>query len=142
MHLRGRHLVMAALTAIVLGVLAQAPALAATHWQVLHETKRHVKAEACRTAVYTSAQGHRTRAVRWRGDARSASTGGSVQFHNGGGLGPYTSGWVSTARGRTSKVTTTYFLASEAATIQMRVRTAYGTSRWSPARAITSLALC
>ena len=68
--------------------------------------------------------------------------GGSVQFHNGGGLGPYTSGWVGMAKGKTSKITNTYFLANEAVTIQMRVKTAKGTSKWSTGRSISSLKLC
>src|SRR4051812_13099724 len=73
MQLRGKLLAAAVPTAIVMAGLAQAPASAATHWQVLYQTPRHVKAEACRTAVYTSSQGHRVRAVKWRGDATAAS---------------------------------------------------------------------
>jgi hypothetical protein len=143
MKSRRRHLVVAVPTAIALAALSQAPAVAAAnHWQVLYETPRHVKAEACRTPVHTTSQGHKSRAVRWRGDARSASLGGSVQFHNNGGIGPFTSGWVGVTKGKTSKITNTYFLANEAVTIQMRVKTAKGTSKWSARRSINSLRLC
>jgi hypothetical protein len=142
MQLRGKLLAAAVPTAIVMAGLAQAPASAATHWQVLYQTPRHVKAEACRTAVYTSSQGHRVRAVKWRGDATAASLGGAVQFHNSGGIGAYTSGWVSMAKGKVSKVTSTYFLANEVVSIQMRVKTSKGTSKWSAGRSIGSLPIC
>jgi hypothetical protein len=141
MQLRGKFLAAAVPAAIVMTGLIQAPASAATHWQVLYQTPRHVKAEACRTPVYTS-HGHQTRAVKWRGDARTASLGGAVQFHNSGGIGAWASDWVGVSKGKVSKVTTTYFLANEAATIQMRVRTSKGTSKWSAGKAITSLTLC
>jgi hypothetical protein len=142
MQLRGKLLAAALPAAFVTAALVQAPAsAAATHWGVLFESGHHIKAEACRTPVYTS-NGHQTRAVKWRGDARSASIGGAVQFHNSGGIGAWASDWVSVSKGKVSKVTTTYFLASEAATIQMRVKTANGTSKWGAGKAITSLTLC
>jgi hypothetical protein len=141
MQLRGKLLAAAVPTAIVTAALVQAPASAATHWQVLYQTPRHVQAEACRTPVYTS-NGHQTRAVKWRGDATAASLGGAVQFHNNGGIGAFTSDWVGVAKGKVSKVTSTYFLANEAVTIQMRVKTSKGTSKWSAAKPITSLTVC
>ncbi len=49
MQLRGKFLAAAVPAAIVMTGLIQAPASAATHWQVLYQTPRHVKAEACRT---------------------------------------------------------------------------------------------
>jgi hypothetical protein len=141
MQLRGKILAAAVPMALMTTALAQAPASAATHWQVLYQTPKHVKAEACRTPVYTS-NGHQTRAVKWRGDATAASLGGAVQFHNNGGIGAFTSDWVSVAKGKVSKVTSTYFLANESVTIQMRVKTSNGTSKWSAPKSITSIALC
>jgi hypothetical protein len=141
MQLRGKLLAAALPAAIVTAALVQAPASAATHWGVLYQSPRHIKAEACRTAVYTS-NGHQTRAVKWRGDATAASLKGAVQFHNSGGIGAWASDWVSVPKGKVSKVTTTYFLANEAVTIQMRVKTVNGTSKWSAGKAITSLTLC
>jgi hypothetical protein len=142
MQLRGKLLAAAVPAALLMTGLAQSPASAATHWQVLKQTPGHLKAEACRTAVYTDSHGNKVRAVKWRGDARTAKVAGAVQFHNSGGLGPYVSGWVSTAKGKVSKVQTTYFLASEAVTIQMRAKTANGTTAWSTGKAIGALTLC
>jgi hypothetical protein len=142
MQLRGKLLAAAVPAALLMTGLAQSPASAATHWQVLKQTPGHLKAEACRTAVYTDSHGNKVRAVKWRGDARTAKVAGSVQFHNTGGLGNWASSWVGAAKGKVSKVQTTYFLANESVTIEMRARTVNGTSAWSAGKAITSLTLC
>jgi hypothetical protein len=142
MQLRGKLLAAAVPTALVMTGLAQAPALAATnHFATLYESPRHIKAQACQLP-YKNSQGQYIRAVRWRADARSATLGGSVQFHNTGGRGAYTSGWVGFKKRSVSKVTSTYFLQNEAATVYLRIKTSHGTSKWSKARAITSLPVC
>jgi hypothetical protein len=142
MRLRGKLLAAAVPSVIVMTGLAQAPATAATnHFTTLYETPRHIKAQACQYP-YKNAQGYYIRSVRWRADARSASLGGSIQFHNSGGRGAYTSGWVGFRKGSVSKVTSTGFLQNEAATMYLRIKTSKGTSKWSKGRAITSLPHC
>ncbi len=142
MQLRGKFLAAAAVpAALVMSGLVQAPASAATHYSTMYTSGGGIKLQACQLP-YKNSQGYYVRAVKWRADARSASLGGSIQFHNTGGRGAYTSSWVGFKKGAVSKVTSTYFLQDEAATVYLRVKTKNGSSKWSKGRAITSLTHC
>jgi hypothetical protein len=123
--------------------VSPAPALAAgAHFKTLYETPRHIKAQACQYYAKSSS-GPTIWKVRWRADARRASVGGSVQFHDTGGRGACTSSWEPVSRGKVSRKVTTAFLPDEThAVIYMRLGTKYGTSKWGVGRYIDALPTC
>jgi hypothetical protein len=142
MQLRGKLLAAAVPTAIMMMGASQAPAMAATTFKTLYETPRHIKLQACQYQ-HKNSQGYTVWSVLWRADARKATVGGSVQFHNGGGRAAYTSGWVPFSKGKLSATKSTGFLPDETdAVVYLRAKTKYGTSKWSAGRYIDALPTC
>jgi hypothetical protein len=133
----------AVLLALTGTLLAPAPAYADYKWETVYETVRHLKAQACRTDPYTNPQGYEVRAIRWRGNARSAELAGAVQLRTiSDRFGRWRSSWVRVRAGRVSAPTKTHFLVSETVSIRLRIRSENGIGRWSRAHTLDSLRHC
>ncbi|HEX7738246.1 MAG TPA: hypothetical protein VF426_01215 [Marmoricola sp.] len=129
---------------LVLGatVLVATPANAARSWKNLYVTARHVKAQACRL-TRTSEREH---LVAYGADARKAAVAGSVQLKIK--LTPYQPGqnyirprWLP-FRAHAMSADIVGFSSDRRAKVFMRVRTKYGTSRWSRGFWWSSLPWC
>jgi len=142
----GSHKSRYAAVLLVLGLvvaMATAPAQAAGAWRTLHQTPRHVKAQACKEWFGKSAGASAEKWIDTRGDTRGASTGArfDVTYDLDGLKVHY--GWMKPVpRGVVKRQAGQWEPRDKTIRVKMRIRTAYGTSGWSRWYSFKELPTC